>query len=72
MTRLGLDHGENPLRLDLKHLTVVADTDNGPLLLAQMGSGDNWVGYHFAAQSGPWNASSMCYIVATSSGKKCL
>ena len=48
-TQLGLEHGDNPLRLDLKHLTVVADTDDGPLLLAQMGSGENWVGYHVAA-----------------------
>ena len=48
-TQLGLEHGENPLRLDLKHLTVVADTDAGPLSLARMGSGENWVGYHVAA-----------------------
>lgn len=48
-TQLGLEHGEHPLRLDLKHLTVVADTDDGPLSLAQMGSGENWVGYHVAA-----------------------
>ena len=47
--QLGLEHGENPLRLDLKHLTVVADTDDGPLSLPQMGSGENWVGYHVAA-----------------------
>ena len=47
--RLGLEHGENPLRLDLKRLTVVADTHEGPLSLAQMGSGENWVGYHVAA-----------------------
>ena len=46
--QLGLEHGENPLRLDLKRLTVVADTDAGPLSLAQMGSGENWVGYHVA------------------------
>ncbi|WP_085793265.1 DUF3732 domain-containing protein [Roseivivax jejudonensis] len=46
---LNLEHGENPLRLDLKHLTVVADTDDGPLSLSQMGSGENWVGYHVAA-----------------------
>ena len=45
---LGLEHGENPLRLDLKRLTVVADTDDGPLSLTQMGSGENWVGYHIA------------------------
>ena len=47
--QLGLEHGENPLRLDLKSLTVVADTDDGPLPLSQMGSGENWVGYHVAA-----------------------
>ena len=46
--QLELEHGENPLRLDLKRLTVVADTDDGPLSLAQMGSGENWVGYHVA------------------------
>ena len=46
--RLGLEHGGNPLRLDLKRLTVVADTHDGPLSLAQMGSGENWVGYHVA------------------------
>ena len=46
--RLVLEHGENPLRLDLKRLTVVADADEGPLSLAQMGSGENWVGYHVA------------------------
>ena len=48
-TLLGLEHGGNPLRLDLKRLTVVADTPDGPLSLAQMGSGENWVGYHVAA-----------------------
>lgn len=47
--QLGLEHGDNPLRLDLKNLTVVADTVDGPLSLSQMGSGENWVGYHVAA-----------------------
>lgn len=47
-SELGLEHGDNPLRLDLKHLTVIADTDDGPLSLSQMGSGENWVGYHVA------------------------
>jgi hypothetical protein len=46
---LGLEHGDNPLRLDRKGLTVVADTFDGPLPLSQMGSGENWVGYHVAA-----------------------
>lgn len=47
--RLQLEHGENSLRLDRKNLTVVADTINGPLFLYQIGSGENWVGYHVAA-----------------------
>ena len=47
--KLGLEHGENPLRIDHKRLTVTADTDDGPLSLPQMGSGENWVGYHVAA-----------------------
>ncbi|MGO6949699.1 DUF3732 domain-containing protein [Rhizobium johnstonii] len=47
--RLQLEHGENGLRLDRKNLTVVADTVDGPLSLPQIGSGENWVGYHVAA-----------------------
>jgi predicted nucleic acid-binding Zn-ribbon protein len=43
---LRLEHSEYPLRLDLKHLTVVADRDDGPIPMARMGSGENWVGYH--------------------------
>jgi hypothetical protein len=43
-----LEHGANPLRLDVKRLTVIADTVDGPLALSQMGSGENWVGYHVA------------------------
>jgi hypothetical protein len=48
-TALRLEHGENSLRIDLRNLTVVADTIDGPLPLAQIGSGENWVGYHVAA-----------------------
>jgi len=47
--QLGLEHGDNPLRLDRRRLTVVADTDDGPLSLAQMGSAENHVGYHVTA-----------------------
>jgi Protein of unknown function (DUF3732) len=47
--KLDLEHGENTLRLDRKNLTVVADTIDGPLALPQIGSGENWVGYHVAA-----------------------
>lgn len=47
--RLELEHSAFPLRLDLKKLTVVADTPDGPLPMSRMGSGENWVGYHLIA-----------------------
>jgi hypothetical protein len=37
------------LRLDRKQLSVIADTVDGPLALTQIGSAENWVGYHVAA-----------------------
>ena len=43
---LDLEHSESPLRLDVKKLTIVADTPDGPLPMERMGSGANWVGYH--------------------------
>lgn len=43
---LDLEHSGSELRLDLKKLTVVADTEDGPIPLNRMGSGENWVGYH--------------------------
>ncbi|HWO00746.1 MAG TPA: DUF3732 domain-containing protein, partial [Blastocatellia bacterium] len=46
---LRLEHSEHPLRLDLRRLTVVADTPNGPIPMERMGSGENWVGYHLIA-----------------------
>src|ERR1700728_2817117 len=33
-------------RLDLRRLTVIADTKHGSIRLENMGSGDNWVGCH--------------------------
>lgn len=48
-TDLQLEHAEFPLRLDLKHLTVVADGVYGPIPMERMGSGENWVGYHLIA-----------------------
>jgi hypothetical protein len=44
-----LEHAEYPLRIDLRRLNIVADTDNGPLPMDMMGSGENWVGYHLVA-----------------------
>lgn len=43
---LGLEHSENPIRLDASKLTVVAETAHGRTPLYRMGSGENWVGYH--------------------------
>lgn len=43
---LDLEHSKYPLRLDIKKLTIVADTADGPVSMDRMGSGENWVGYH--------------------------
>lgn len=45
-THLGLEHSEGRIRLDLKKLSVVAETVTGPIPLYRIGSGENWVGYH--------------------------
>lgn len=47
--QLQLEHSAFPLRLDLKKLTIVADTADGPVPMSRMGSGENWVGYHLIA-----------------------
>ena len=47
--QLDLEHSGSSLRLDVKKLTVVADTEDGPIPLNRMGSGENWVGYHILA-----------------------
>ena len=46
---LDLEHAGSQLRLDIKNLTVIADTMDGPVPLYNMGSGENWVGYHVIA-----------------------
>lgn len=46
---LNLEQADDPIRLDIDKLTIVADTSSGPLPLANIGSGENWVGYHVAA-----------------------
>jgi hypothetical protein len=48
-SRLDLEHRGSRLRLDIRGLTVIADTLNGPVPLYRMGSGENWVGYHVLA-----------------------
>ena len=56
---LELEHARFPLRLDLKKLTIVADTLDGPVPMDRMGSGENWVWYHLIAHlalhSGSWS-----------------
>ena len=49
---LRLEHSESPARLDIRGLTVIVDTLEGPVSLDQMGSGENWVGYHLATMLG--------------------
>jgi hypothetical protein len=49
---LDLEHGGNPIRIDRKHLTVVSDTEDGPIPLTEMGSAENWIGYHIVAHLG--------------------
>lgn len=46
---LQLEHAQHPLRLDIKKLTIVADTKDGPIPMERMGSGENWVGYHLTS-----------------------
>jgi hypothetical protein len=43
---LQLEHSSGRTWLDLRRLTVVADTRHGSIRLENMGSGDNWVGCH--------------------------
>ncbi|MEV7038323.1 DUF3732 domain-containing protein [Amycolatopsis sp. NPDC051061] len=45
---LALEHSYAPVRLDLRHLSIVADTPAGPVPLKEMGGGQNWLGYHLA------------------------
>ncbi|MCI5124012.1 MAG: DUF3732 domain-containing protein, partial [Candidatus Electrothrix sp. AR5] len=44
--KLELEHSESSIRLNLKKLTVVADTEDGPIPMPRMGSGETWVGLH--------------------------
>lgn len=44
--KLGLEHSEIDVRLDVAKLTVVADTETGPTPMHGIGSAANWIGYH--------------------------
>ncbi len=45
---LQLEHSSNPIRFDLRRLTIVADRIDKSITLQQMGGAANWVGYHLA------------------------
>ena len=45
-SELELEHTEGRIRLDLKKLSVVAETTVGPIPLSKIGSGENWIGFH--------------------------
>lgn len=45
---LELENSDRGVRLDIAKLTVVTDTPTGPVPLAGLGSGANWLGYHLA------------------------
>jgi len=47
--KIDLEYSDSPLRLDVKELTVVADTLTRAVPMSQMGSGENHVGYHIVA-----------------------
>jgi hypothetical protein len=47
---LNLEHSASPMRLDLKKLTLVADTlEDGAVPMNRIGSGENGVGFHLIA-----------------------
>ncbi|SEE48161.1 DUF3732 domain-containing protein [Jiangella alba] len=53
--KLDLEHAPAPVRLDIRALTVVVDTAHGSYRLREIGSGENWLGYHLATLIGLHN-----------------
>lgn len=49
---LELEHAAGRARIDLGRLSVVVDTEDGPIPLERMGSASNWVGYHLISHLG--------------------
>jgi hypothetical protein len=47
--KIDLEFSDSPLRLDIRELTVIADTPERPIPMAGIGSGENHVGYHIVA-----------------------
>lgn len=46
---LQMEWGRYPLRLDVKKLTVSADSPSGPVTMDRMGSAENWLACHLVA-----------------------
>lgn len=47
--KIDLEFSESPLRLDVRALTIVADTPDRAIPMSGIGSGENHVGYHIVA-----------------------
>jgi len=47
--QLQLEHNRWPYRLDMRHLTVVADRTGRPIPMQRMGGGENYLGCHLIA-----------------------
>jgi len=46
---LALEHSKFPMRLDIKKLTLVVDSDDGIIPMDRLGSGETWVCLHLIA-----------------------
>lgn len=46
---LDLEHSNSPYRLDLRKLTVIADSPDRPSPMERLGSAENWLGCHVIA-----------------------
>jgi hypothetical protein len=47
--QIELEFADSPLRLDIRNLTIVADTPERAVPMSEIGSGENHVGYHVVA-----------------------
>jgi len=47
--KIDLEFSDSPLRLDVRALTIIADTPDRPIPMSGIGSGENHVGYHIVA-----------------------
>jgi hypothetical protein len=50
--KLELEHAGRAVRIDAVGLTVITDTETGPVPMSRVGSAANWIGYHLVAHLG--------------------